>query len=158
MLYYSGCSYSAKSSVRSKHPLPPQVSGRHEIERTLDLDKLWNDWLALEGKAWWAANPDESKAKVRKAIDGVRAYRGQLDRANRLSNYDSLNDQYDAALEDACDAKDGLMAMPAPDMAALSWKLEVGFFEDAIGGERFIPAVRADARRLLGKPVGVVGF
>lgn len=129
-----------------------------EVAHSYDLDEYWAKYLAGEGKWWWPGKEpgarDAAIARAKASFDSVRAYRAEreaLDQRIGMSaacdRNDRLNDEYTAAI-------DALIALPAPDGAALLWKLEYvmacgdsGF--SAGWSEDFLAGVLTDARRLL---------
>lgn len=82
------------------------------------------------------------------AADGAR--QAEIEKIDARLGYSALEKEYDEALDRRIDARDVLIAMPAPNSKALLWKLEWLFFEDSIWDESFTAQTIGDARRMLG--------
>lgn len=64
--------------------------------------------------------------------------------------YSKAEAEADAAVDRCCAARDVLLAMPAPDGAALLWKLDWLFFSDHLWADGYIDQTVADARTMFG--------
>lgn len=136
------------------------------------------EWDALlEGRAarWPAFNIDAAEAKTKEQIkqgffqggrlkdlarrrlaayDQLRAYQAVKATADRRLGYRLASDRNSALGAAASEAEDALLAMPAPHLSALLWKIERLMFDE--NGETvswsfsYIEPMLADARRLLG--------
>ena len=125
---------------------------KNHIARIIDLDTAWRNYLAGEGKWWFSPNPEQRKAKYRAALDSVRAFRDAEAKHERDSGFAAADDRYNELTERITDAAATLMAMPAPDLAALRWKLDYltnGGNEFQIWSMDFAAQAFADIARLL---------
>jgi hypothetical protein len=130
---------------------------RHHIARIMDVEQEWELFLSLEGKTWFARDPEKRKGEYRAALDAVTDYRRRLAEAERSSGYNAASDRSDR-LGDVCsEIENELIETPAPDRAALLYKMERLFGPEARGVDNSCPAwcaawintVMADAHRLL---------
>lgn len=96
---------------------------RDRVARLLDLDQRWAEYLAGEGRTWSSADPDATKARYRAALDSVRTWRDANERHDRESGMVAAEDRWEALGDEVDEARTALMALPAPDLAALQWKL-----------------------------------
>jgi hypothetical protein len=142
-------------AMQLKHSLF-QFEHPRAVAHTLDIDKRYADFLAGEAKYWWADDPDAFKAEAAAAVESVKEWRRKHQMAKDRHDLDRLDAATDAALDRYSAAESALITMPAPDTAALHWKLERLFGEEADGGQdagaycnEWITALMADARRLL---------
>ena len=127
-------------------------SDKNHIARHIDLDTSWRDYLAGEGKWWWSGNPERTKQKYRAALDSVQAFRDAEAKHERDSGFAAADDRYNELVERITDAAATLMAMPAPDLAALRWKLDYltnGGTEFQVWSMDFAAQAFADIARLL---------
>lgn len=103
----------------------------------------------VDRQAWDRSFATYQRAKAHHATFGGVAELSKMD--------DAMNDAAEAACEVECDAMGALMKLPAPDHAALLFKLENSVFEDGEGkcsvpySWDYIAQTVADARRLLGR-------
>ena len=130
-------------------------TNRDHVARTLDLNKAWHDFLASEGKTWFSRQPEVCKARYRAALDSVRAFRDAEARHDRESGMEEADERWEELGKRVNEAESALMHMPAPDLAALRWKLDQALM---IEGDSICPwsadYVRqtvADFRRLCGE-------
>ena len=128
------------------------------VAHTKDLEKAWQHFLDGEDKWWFSPTPEERKAKFRAALDSVQAYRDALAAHNHETGMDAADEQMEALAAREAELERGAMQMPAPDRAALLWKLEILLKPDeddedgALSSYRFsyYSQTVADMRRLLG--------
>lgn len=140
-------------------------------EDTVDWDALLNGRAAR----WPAFDIDAAEAKTKEQIergffqggrlkdlarrrlaayDQLRAYRAAKATADRRVGYRLACDRNSALGAAASEAEEALLAMPAPHLAALLWKIERLVFDE--NGETVgwsfshVEPMLADARRLLG--------
>jgi len=130
-------------------------SQRRDIMWRSDLDQLERSFADAHGKTWWAPDPDARKAAFREGIAQIRRWRRAREEATRRLGYDLILEQSDAACDAYSAAEGALIAMPAPDNAALLWKLEK-IIDDCDGttspwSVEYVAPVLADARRLLSR-------
>lgn len=128
-----------------------------EVAFTLDLEAEWERFLSGEGKVWWGGDRDKIKADARADFDAIADFRARYLRAGKVTGYDDLNDQYDAAWDAECEARGILFKTPAPDAQAATVKLDLlfgpdelepGSYCDAWTADWVIPAI-ADAKRIM---------
>lgn len=128
---------------------------RDHTARLMDLDKAWTNYLAGEGKWWFAKDADAAKAKHRAALDSIRDFRrceAENDARFGINEAVEGSNDLDSQLHDTQWA---LLVMPAPDADALMWKLNYLFGDDGedgfCGSYRMdaITAIIADTSRLL---------
>lgn len=131
-------------------------AGRQNIARVIDLDKRWQQYLEGEGKWWFSPTPEKAKAEYRAALDSVQAFRDAEAKHDHDSGYEAANDRSDKLSDSESEASSALMEMPAPDLAALRWKLdylteEARHPEGSLGcySHRFVSQTLADIARLL---------
>lgn len=87
-------------------------------------------------------------AEAEKVADEFVAYQARRERARKTHNCDELATYSNDYRETFFAARDRIMSVPAPDVAALLVKIEEG-----IGfGDEYDDAIRDDAHRLLTKP------
>jgi hypothetical protein len=103
---------------------------REQIAMTMDLDEEWQKFLAGEGHWWNASDPEKPKAKFRAALDSVQAYRDAYAANYRDSGLEDADRRFEEFGEAVSEAEWALMDTPAPDLAALHWKLEFLFADD----------------------------
>lgn len=123
-----------------------------------DLDKMAEHFDAGEG-VWWFS--PESKTNFYRATASIRDYRAKDQAAKVASGYQAASDRQEQTCDEVCRLLAALMALPAPDAAALRWKLEEGFGTDRATYpdnpettpatcRRHLAQTFADMRRLLG--------
>lgn len=156
---------SAHRAWLEHRPARPQVTGidfvgmrDDELFEYADLDKLVRSFEAGEGKWWWGA---ATKRRFRENIAAIRDYRARDTAIRRASGLDATNERLERQCDEVCNLQRALMEMPAPDTAALLWKLEEAFgtdkatfpdSEDCTPAtcRRFLTQTMSDMRRLLG--------
>lgn len=132
------------------------VHTKEDVAYRLDLDTLWSDYLAGEQRWWWIPDPEQNrrtKEAARAAIDAVAEFR-RLDREARdATGYDAAGKLHDDTDEAAYEAKWALLFTPAPDHAALLWKIETMLTPEDGSitpyTDEAIEPLLSDARRLL---------
>lgn len=97
---------------------------RDHVARILNLEAAEQHHRRGLGKWWWAKDAAASLAKFRAALDSVQQFRDALERHEIESGFRAASDHYERLTEAICDASEELMAMAAPDAAALRWKLD----------------------------------
>ncbi|MFQ3895311.1 hypothetical protein [Sphingobium sp. R-7] len=132
------------------------------------------DQVAADARAWNAAMTHYRKAKAdgetfdrerlgpqfeaaKIKFGEERPFKGQPGWAEykewcEASGFSSVMDQWDEMSKAESDAHVALLKMPAPNMAALRWKLEQTFDADgeiALWSEKIALTIRADFLRLL---------
>lgn len=134
---------------------PFPFENRDHVARVLDLDQRWKQFLAGEGKVWASANPDNTKAEMRAALDSIQAYRDACDKHDQETGMAAAEDRWEALGDAAHAARGKVMETPAPDLAALRWKLQHLLADD--GSESvsawsmdYIAQTKADIARLMG--------
>lgn len=128
------------------------TNGRLHVAHYLDLEERWQHFLAGEEKWWWAQDAEARKAEYRAALDSVQAFRDADANHKRDSGKDDADDRSEALANAYSDADTALMNTPAPDLAALRWKLER--FRDDDGDldawtSKFVAQTYADLARLI---------
>jgi hypothetical protein len=120
---------------------------------TDDLDAYEAAWMAERGRSW---NGLVFEQEGRRQIQQVREHRRLLDIVQQRHNMFEIEAEWERVSEAAHDARWALFNTPAPDLAALRWKAEHLFGENAGGGteapcwsENTIATYMADVRRLL---------
>lgn len=122
-----------------------------------DLDEVAHQYLAGEGKWWWAGpDRDEVVGKHLAAIDRVREFRSRVAAHDAAFDIDRLSERNEALGQSRWEALQEVLKTPAPDLPALLWKLEY-YLEDEGSGSttpwvmEAVEPLLADARRLLGQ-------
>lgn len=128
---------------------------RMDVMHRLDLDEHERKLREGEGKTWWG-HPGAMQEKA-ESIDTVRRYRALRKANDRRFDFDAACTRHEAACEAMCAAEDRLMTqIPAPDGAALRWKLEKLLSTEEEDGHtaawvaRYVEQTRRDIARLLG--------
>lgn len=98
--------------------------GKENIARNLDLQARWEQFLEGQGKWWFSQTPDKTKSEFRAALDGVQAFRDAEEQHEIESGMKAADEEYNRLSEADSKALDKVMRMPAPDLAALRWKLD----------------------------------
>lgn len=117
----------------------------------MDPDKYERERFA--SGAWF---PTEAEAtRFRAAVESVREYHRQIAASEQRHGMDAIGERHDADCNVMCDLEAELMAMPAPDIAAIGWKLGRIFEPDDAGftssyGHKYVQPVLDDVRRLSG--------
>lgn len=145
-------------NMRDLSPLITPME-RANILYSVDLDKLHADYIAAHKVSWWAPDPDAMIARHKASCEEVRRFRAEREAVKIRHNYDAVSARDEELAEAAYDASWALFDIPAPDLAALRFKLEHLFGDGAKeGGEGAEPwaqhvmaGVMADIRRLLPK-------
>lgn len=129
---------------------------KHDWLTRADLDERTRFFLEGEGKWWFARNPEGRKAKFHATIEQIRDYRRRDEQADRESGRTAAIEEENRRSSRVFQAWTSLIQMPAPDHAALMWKLEQ-LFGDVGSDEsetvewqgKYLSQLMADARRLL---------
>lgn len=135
----------------------PTEFERSHIKRVMDVEEEWQRFLSTEKVTWWARDPEKRKREYRAALDSVTDYRRRFAEAERVSGYAEACERSDQLDNEACEAGSRLILTPAPDLAALRWKAEHMFGDEAREPDESSPpwcaewtdAFMADVRRLL---------
>lgn len=99
--------------------------GRNHIARTMDLEERWQTFLNGEGKVWWDnSGTDKTKKRYRAALDSVQAFRDAEEQHEIESGMKAADEEYNRLSEADGKALDKIMRLPAPDLAALRWKID----------------------------------
>lgn len=130
---------------------------RHHVAHRMDIEERWQQFLRAEGRSWWSRDPEATKARFRAALDSVLAYRREYEEAKQRHGVERAEDRTSRIGDREAELLGTLIKMPAPDLAALQWKLERLFGEAARGANEYsdswspeeMNAILADARRLL---------
>lgn len=134
---------------------PDPYTGRHNSVSTAD------ERFALEarslvrdvdaGKCHLDALPDlqEHLRLCREMVGAADRRQAELDAIDVELGRTASEKAYDAAVDRMGEARDALIAIPAPDGEALLWKLEWLFFSDHLWDEEFAAPAIADAKRIL---------
>lgn len=133
------------------------TADRHNLLHNDDLAQLHAKYVAEKGVTWFAPDPGAQIAKHKEVCDQIAKFR--RDYAAVDARYRPELDRGDELSQAAYDAMWALFALPAPDLAALHWKLEHLFgdsaSDDGDGAENWAPRVMAnlmaDVRRLMPK-------
>ena len=91
---------------------------RRHIAFHADIDEMEQKHLSGEGKWWWGG-----KERHVAAFQSVRDFRERNRQHDRAHGINEASDRNDALGEQSSLALDVLIEMPAPDAAALAWKL-----------------------------------
>lgn len=129
----------------------PGVCDRDRFARTEDVDRRWQAFLAGEGKTWWG-DAESIKARHRAALDSIVAYRVALERHDGVIGMSAAADHSEKLTDLHSEADEAVMNLPAPDLAALRWKIER--FRDNDGDldcwtDKFVAQTYADLARLI---------
>lgn len=147
--------------INLRHLCPAIMFMGREVRSDLlhrdDLDQLHTDYIANKNVTWGSNDPEASIAKHKADCDTVRQFRLDYQAAKDRHDYDAIIDRDEQLGAAAYDATWALFHMPAPDLAALHWKLEHLFKrsldDDSDGCDGWSPKVMqslmADASRLL---------
>lgn len=110
-----------------------------------DLDDLANEARSA------GAPYDAARLAV---LENIRAFRAEAAKADASTSYTTITDRLEEASERCWELQGTLMKEPAPDYAALLWKLEDVLTPDdghlSELADSYVEPVRADMRRLLG--------
>lgn len=117
----------------------------------MDPDKYEQERFA--SGAWFPT--DKEAARFRAAVESVRDYHRQIAASEQRHGIDAIGERHDADCNVMCDLEAELMAMPAPDIAAVAWKLGRIFTPNDEGftssyGHKYVQPVLDDVRRLSG--------
>ena len=131
------------------------MANRHHVAYVLDLDEAWHDFCNGEGKIWSAANPAASTERYRNALDSVKAFREADEAYSRSSGMDAAEERSEELTTRLWQAEANLRNTPAPDLAALRWKLDYLLADDDSGNMTAwsmeqIAQTKADIARLTG--------
>lgn len=128
---------------------------RRNTAYVMDVEAEWQSYLDGYNKWWFSPNPDKCRAQMRAALDSVVEFRRREAEHRRACGWEEAAERTDALSEAAYEAKWTLLSkIPAPDLPALLWKLEVFLQTEDEGNvpnwtEKAIELTMADARRLL---------
>jgi hypothetical protein len=139
--------------LRPIHPLITH-GWRNEILHTADLEQMHTQFLAGQGRTWGSADPEKTIAIHRATLDQIREFRRQYQAAKDKHRYEAVVERGDALSNADYDAAWELFELPAPDMAALHWKIEHLFgksedFEVEPWSAKVMANFMTDAHRLL---------
>ena len=137
-------------------PMGPLITAdfRNELLHRADPDKIHADFIAAQGVTWWAPEPSEVIARHKAACERIREFRAQIQAVKDRHDYDAKTKKADELGEADHDATWALFDIPAPDLAALRWKIEhlFGHCEDCevdSWSTEVMKVFLADVRRLL---------
>jgi hypothetical protein len=132
---------------------------RDHTARVMDVEHEWQKYLAGEGKWWWGGkDPEACKARQRAGLDTILRFRRLEAEAYANSGAEAADEKSGALSETESDTWATLLRTPAPDGAALLYKLDLLFADDDrrendehcdAWNYNLIDPVMADARRLL---------
>jgi hypothetical protein len=132
---------------------------RDHTARVMDVEQEWQKYLAGEGKWWWGGtDPEACKARQRAGLDTILRFRRLEAEAYASSGAEAADEKSEALSETESEAWATLLRTPAPDGAALLYKLDLLFGGDDRQEDdehcdawnyNLIDPVMADARRLL---------
>lgn len=126
------------------------VARRRLIHRD-DLDEMQRRILAAKGVTRWE-RVDRDPQRIAE-FDKVREYRRLLAEADERHQIPALENEWTEAGNRVADAQTALLLAPAPDYAAIRWKLDRLFGDGTAAWDReFTDAVIADMARLAGEP------
>lgn len=130
------------------HMIPRAV-----VLRSINPDEHEQEMFAKIGLSWFPN--EQEKARARASIESLRAHRRDVKAHAARCRVDELGERNDQMLDDWTDAQDDLMKLPAPDLAAVEWKLQYLFALNTDGetsgwAGRTVAPVLADVRRLSG--------
>jgi hypothetical protein len=134
-------------------PVLSEVEGplvRHPIPRHSGLDPESTSLSpAPEGRRWIPdqVRDDDPTTIWDRALARLQSAQTVLDAAKSEPDQDA----YDALLDSHSDALSALLALPAPDLAAVAAKLDLIVAQQAwelTGGEAYLAGLQEDARRL----------
>ena len=114
-----------------------------------DIDAHERDWFASKGRTWNA--PAGEDAKFRAIFNEVRERQAQRAAINAKHNYDALEHEWDRRGEVLNKAEWAVFHTPAPDLAALAWKIEMLKRHGYLFEERQVSVILADMQRLGGE-------
>lgn len=121
-----------------------------------DLDKRWTDFLAAEGKLWWARDPEQEKTEFRAALDKIEEFRHLCEQHEEKFDVQLYHEHVCWLATQEDQAWNSTITTPASDLSALQWKLNELFgprFRDLDGySENWSPdltdAILSDIERL----------
>lgn len=127
---------------------------RDQFIYSADLDDYWTTYVAAEGKAWHSRDPEARKAQLRATLDAVAAFREAIAANTRSSGIDEAEWRFDRLVDTTAEARKVLLQTPAPDLAALRFKLDYLLQIDALGdtsasNAALVAQTHADMARLL---------
>ena len=129
---------------------------RDHVARILDLSEAERQRREGQNKWWWAKDPTASLAEFCAALESVQQFRDAEERHEIQSGFRAASERYESLTDAISDASDLLMAMPAPDAAALRWKLDQLKNKDgsfAAYSSDYMRQINEDIARILG-PAG----
>lgn len=131
-------------------------SQRYSLLHNIDLAEAHAQFIADEGKIWGASDPAATIAKHKSTCDQIAQFRHDFQAAKDRHNYDEVVERDEALSDAAYEARWALFDLPAPDLAALHWKIEHLFVLDRDADESATPwhpdiiaTLMADVRRLM---------
>jgi len=102
-------------------------SGRPtQVADAMDVEDHWQTFLAQEG-LWWSANPEQTKAKRRAALDSIVDYRRLKSDTAQRHNINALVEENERLADLLNEAEHRLMFLPSPNAEALAWKFDYLF-------------------------------
>ncbi len=96
---------------------------KSDLVRNLDLEADYQQFIDGEGK-WWRGNSNKMKAERRATLDSIAAFRKAKADNDARWDIEASADRHDELAVFEGDAAWSLIALPAPDAAALEWNLE----------------------------------
>lgn len=125
-----------------------------EVTHVMDMDAYRARVIAERGRTW--NGTDAALARRMDAIESVIRYREAVEQCHQRHDWSAACDRNEALCDAMCAAENRLIEeLPAPDLAALHWKL--GKLLDSEGGRStptweasYVAQTVADMRRLLG--------
>ena len=136
-------------------PIMSIAHRRYDMLHREDLDALHSTYCNGLGKWWFSPNPEAQIEKHKATCDQVRQFRSEFQAAKDRHNYEAVTDQDEALSQAAYDARWALLETPAPDLAALRFKLEYlfadGAAEDGNGAEPWAQHVMANLMADVGR-------
>lgn len=128
---------------------------RYDMLHREDLDALHSTYRDGLGKWWFSPNPEAQIEKHKATCDQVRRFRSEFQAAKDRHNYEAVTNLDEALSQAAYDARWALLETPAPDLAALRFKLEYlfadGAAEDGNGAEPWAQHVMANLMADVGR-------
>lgn len=140
-----------KADIAKLPPLPMKdFPFRRENEvLSLDMDKYEREWFELRGKAWWG---DEAVArKYRDTFKQVRRIQAERARIERKHNMNAIEKRWDESGVVVGDAEWALFNTPAPDAAAIEWKIAHLLNAGIVIDDDLAQTIYADLRHLQSK-------
>jgi hypothetical protein len=115
----------------------------------MDIDAHEQEWFAHKGQ-WWNA-PASEDTKYRAIFNEVRAQQAQRAAIDAKHNYDALDTEWDRRGEVLYRAEQAVFRTPAPDLAAVAWKIEMLTQGGLSLDDERVQTILTDVRRLEGE-------